>query len=92
MKVDFKYNDVLSFSFDLSGYKEEVKEIAKKYLSGELSSATDETGTNGFWDLAEKIIDENCPFFWKFSWSFCLQDFLYDKLKEYSKIIYSKII
>jgi len=86
-KATFKFNDIFEISFDLKAYKKEIKEIAAKYLKGELSAANDETGAEGFWDLAAKIIDDNCPFFWKFSVSCEIQDFLYMKLKEYTPAI-----
>jgi len=91
-KATFKFNDVFEISFDLSAYKKEIKEIAVKYLKGELSAANDETGTGGFWDLAAKIIDDNCSFFWKFPFSCEIQDFLYMKLKEYAPTVTGKTL
>ena len=76
-KATFKFNDIFEISFDLRAYK----------LKGELSAANDKTGIGGFWNLAAKIIDDNCPFFWKFSVSCEIQDFLYMKLKEYTPAI-----
>lgn len=92
MEVNFKFNDIVSLKFDLTKYKKDILKITKKYILGEISKESDESGTGGFWDLADKIITSNISYVWNYSWSCELQDFLYMKLKEYARIIIKELI
>ena len=85
--AEFKYNETLTLVFDLKRYKDEIIKVAIKYLNKELTPENDETGAKGFYDLAAKIIDENCSFIWNLLISNNIQDFLYKKLTEYTPTV-----
>ena len=93
MIATFSLNKKIDLKVDLSKYKNEIKQIAIRYLKGDLDSNNDESGAGGFWDLANNII----------SWDFSFLDemvfkekeidmvnldefidFIYIKLKEYA--------
>jgi len=86
-KAEFRFNDVFEISFNLKKYKKEIGEVVIKYLKGELTAEKDEEGAKGFFDLAIKIIDDNCSLIWKSIISYEIHHFLYKKLKEYAPAV-----
>jgi len=91
-KVNFKFNENLDFVFDLTQYKKEIRDIIIKYLLEEISANQDEEKSEGFWALAEKIIDDNCSFIWNYPLSCDLQELLYENLINYAPVVMKEII
>jgi len=79
----------IKFEIDINQWKNDIASIAGKYISGEMRADLDETGSGGFWDLADEIIDTFESDGVKFDDDLrdSIQDDLYMNLKNISKEI-----
>jgi len=89
MKIKIMINPVSTLEIDITQREDVIANLACKYLTGELRADTDETGSGGFWDLANDMINE----FENFGIKFLdykrdiIQDDIYMELKNISKEI-----
>lgn len=66
------------------GFEYRIKKVLKKYKNGMLHSTIDESGADGFWDLAQDIDrhHNNCFACWGKKNTICKQDAIYSEIME----------